>query len=142
MMMALGNPRADAPRTVLISTDRRPESVWSDQLADLLEPRGVGIEWARTGSETISVVEAGRADLAVLSTELPRMDGLAVLRIIRSLDAQLPCVLVARQAPKRLLEQALGLDAYSVLTTPINTRVMETVMARIFRKFFETDLFG
>ena len=75
-----------------------------------------------------------------MALEWPRMDGLAVLRIIRSVDANLPCVLVAPAAPKRLLEQALGLDAYSVLTTPVDTTIMRSVVARIFHKFFQCDL--
>jgi CheY-like chemotaxis protein len=95
---------------------------------------------AYTGRETIGLVERSEIDAAILSVEMPQMDGLNVLRIIRSIDAELPCVMLTADASKRTLQRALELGAYSVVTQPVDPVALWRVMAGLFRRCFEWEL--
>ena len=66
---------------------------------------------------------------------LERPDGLTVLRLIRTIDAGLPCVLVSRQTGRRLLQDALSLAAFSVVRSPVDDRVLADVANRLLERF-------
>ena len=113
---------------------------WADALTEMFEPQGIAVRRTANGPETISVVEREQVAVAVLAVEQPRLDGLSVLRMIRGVNAALPCVLVSPQASRLVMEQALGLGAYSVLETPVDTDIMAQVMREIFLKFYGFEL--
>jgi CheY-like chemotaxis protein len=113
---------------------------WPDALADLFEPQGIAVRRTADGPETISVVRREQVSVAVLAVEQPRLDGLSVLRMIRGVNAALPCVLVSPQASRLVMEQALGLGAYSVLDAPVDAGILAQVMRDIFLKFYELEL--
>ncbi len=143
MMMAPSVGRLDARgRQVLVSQARRAPASWVDGLAAHLRGRGIGVRRAFDGPESIRIVETGAIDLAVLSADLPRMDGLSVLRIIRSINQSLPCVFVAKCPTRRLLEQALALRAFSVLPAPVDTAILTELVERMFRKFYDDEFDG
>jgi len=130
----------DSVRRVLISHPGRDSREWVAGIAGFLEPRRVEVRQVFTGSEAIGLVERGGVDAAILSTELPRMAGWSVLRIIRSLDARLPCVMITDDASKRTLQQALDLRAYSVVTQPVDLAALTQVVVGLFRRYFELEL--
>ena len=129
------------PKRLLISqADRAGEGEWISGLTEYLEPYPIEVRRAYTGQETIGLVEGGRIDAAILATELPRMDGLSVLRIIRSLNAELPCVMLTADASRRILQRALELGAYSVVTLPVDLASLRRVMVGLFRRCFDWEL--
>jgi DNA-binding response OmpR family regulator len=113
---------------------------WVRSLSVYLEPRSVQVERVFTGRDAIGLVERGGIDAAILSSELPAMDGLSVLRIIRSLDSRLPCVMIVGDASKRTLQQALELQAYSVLIRPVDVAALRRVVTGLFRKYLDVEL--
>jgi len=140
-MMALGWGHEESrPRQVLVSQSRRAPAGWVDGLTERLRPRGIEVRRAFDGPQSIRIVETGTIDLAVLSADLPRMDGLSVLRIIRSIDEALPCVFVAAKPTRRLLEQALALHAFTVLSAPVDAATVTDLVERMFCKFYEQGL--
>ncbi len=141
MMMARDvRLRPGWPTEVLISADRIGEHRWADWLRGKLEPNGLAVHRAYSGDEALEVVRAGSLSLAVLGTQAPRSGGLALLRQIRSVDARLPCVLVAGGIDGRYLRKALELKAYSVLTTPVDQDILRDLIAAVFRRFYESEL--
>ncbi len=110
-----------------------------DGLSGWLEPNGIAVHRASSGRQAIEIVERGQAQLAVVGMDLPRMDGLSVLRIIRSIDRQLPCVVVAGQPSGRVFQQALELEAYSVIAEPVDAGLLVELVARIYRKFYDRE---
>ena len=112
---------------------------WAEGLSGWLEPNGIAVHRASSGRQAIEIVERGQAQLAVVGMDLPRMDGLSVLRIIRSIDRQLPCVLVAGQPSGHLFQQALELEAYSVIAEPVDAGLLVELVARIYRKFYDRE---
>ena len=139
-MMAIDTFRPPGRRVLISHGERSVEGDWVGGIAGYLKPRHVNVYRAYTGPEAIGFVERGGIDAAILSTDLPRMDGLSVLRIIRSIDVGLPCVVVTADASKRTLQRALELQAYTVITQPVNLAALTRVMAGLFRKRFQCEL--
>jgi len=125
---------------ILISYGGAESAGWARALVGWLEPCGVGIVHAHTGQRAVEIIESGAVRLAVLSTEVPRPDGLRVLRAVRAFDADFPCLLVAPRATRQLLERALALRAFSVVSQPVQTAVLTDTVARMFRKYLHADL--
>lgn len=143
-----GNVRVycDAPgpfsagRLLISRTAGAAQEGWVGGITSYLAERCIEVERVHTGREAISLVERGGIDAAILSDDLPRMDGLSVLRMIRSVDARLPCVMVAAEASPRTLQQALALRAYSVVTEPVDLAALTRVTAGMFGKRAEWKL--
>jgi CheY-like chemotaxis protein len=51
---------------------------------ELLDARGHEVEWARDGEEALALARTGRFELLLLDLHMPKLDGLAVVRAIRS----------------------------------------------------------
>jgi DNA-binding response OmpR family regulator len=124
----------------MISADRTSEQAWADWLTSRLEPKGVGVYRARNQDEALQIVRRGQVNLAVLDNKFHRTDGLGLLRRIRSIDSVLPCLLVADEVTDRYLDMALRLQAYSVLATPVDEMVLRDLIAAVFRRFYESEL--
>jgi CheY-like chemotaxis protein len=141
MMMVDHHPETPSgPTNLLVSTGqtRRP-CRWVDALATRLQPRGVAVRQADTGRQAIRIVEEGGISLVILDAETPQLDGLSALRIIRSIDRALPCLLVAENPSGYVIRQALALQAYSVVAEPVDEGLLMDVVTRIFRTVYDQD---
>ena len=108
-------------RTVVVVED----NVRSRRLVrDLLELHGFGIIEAESAEEALEAIQDTRPDLVLLDIQLPGMDGVAALRMLRGdpRTADVPAIAVTAYAMRgdeeRLLEE--GFDAY--IAKPIDTR--------------------
>ncbi len=103
----------------------------------------VGRQWiqpykVRNDRELLDVVEAGKVDAAVLddgpSHEVPVMH---MLRLIRKINHRFPVVVVTSRTDRRVLEDALRLAAFSVMTKPLGfealLRQVQRIMTRMNR---------
>ena len=117
-----------------------PEADWVAGITSFLEARSIEVERAHSGRQTIDLVERGGIDAAILSAPRPRADELSLLRIIRSRDAGLPCVVVTTEVCRGTLQQALTLGAYSVVTEPVDLGALTRVTAGMFGKRAEWEL--
>ena len=75
---------------------------------------------ARTGSEALSMISSHCPDLVILDLGLPDMDGLDILRQLRSWSS-LPVVVVSARSHERDKVTALDLGADDYLTKPFGT---------------------
>ncbi len=105
---------------------------WEDGLLAKLQAGVVHVRHAYSGPEVVRVVETETVDLALVA-DAPRLDGLSVLRMIRSLNGSLPCLLVANGPDRRWLEEALALRAESVFSPPIDVELMWRQVERILQ---------
>lgn len=73
-----------------------------------LSHEGYVVETANSGEEGLVMIHDQKPDLIILDVMMPRLDGLEVLRRLRSSDKQLPVLLLtARDTPS---DEALGLQ--------------------------------
>lgn len=92
---------------------------WYDDLDDVFRPVGLELCRAHSGRDAIERVERGGLAGAVLVSDEHEITGLSLLRIIRSIDAVLPCWLVTDAASRQTMETALALRVSSVITRPL-----------------------
>jgi DNA-binding response OmpR family regulator len=127
-------------RRVLISHVGRPGGGWVDEITGFLTPRSVRVERSYTAPQTVGLIERGGIDVAILSDDLPEVRGLRLLDVVRSIDAQLPCVMVVRGSSQHSLHRALELQAYSVLNQPVSIASLRRVLTGLFRSRFDRVL--
>jgi len=106
------------------------EEINRDLLSRRLERRGFKVLVAQDGAEALSILDREFLDLVLLDVMLPGIDGLEVLRTIRSRHtlAELPVVMVSAKDDSQGIVQALSLGANDYITKPVDFPV---VLARI-----------
>jgi DNA-binding response OmpR family regulator len=92
------------------------------------EHRGLEVRCARDGPSGVEAVDRFRPDVIVLDIMLPSMDGVTVLKKLRSDGSRMPVImLTARDAPMDKVH-SLDLGADDYLTKPFH---VEELLARI-----------
>ena len=100
----------------------------------------VGTRWLVTyrierESHLLEVVREGLADAAVLDDESAWPVGaLRMLRMVHRVNPMLPVVIVARSPDRRWLEDALRLEAFSVVNKPLALEELLRQIQRIMRR--------
>jgi CheY-like chemotaxis protein len=103
---------------------------WLGNIDAAFEPTGLVICPAHSGPETIRRIEEGGLSAAVVVEDQRSIDGLSLLRIIRSIDRVLPCWLLTEDTRRTTLETALALHVTSVLTSSIGPGELAATLCR------------
>ncbi len=111
-------------RLLLVEDD----TMIGEAVHDLLRAEHYAVDWARDGATADSALRTQTYDIVLLDLGLPRRDGLAVLRDLRSRKDRTP-VLIAT-ARDAVAERVQGLDAGAddYLLKPYD---MDELLARI-----------
>lgn len=114
------------PMALVLVVEDEPEI--AEILEGYLRREGFRTERASDGRQALNLLRAARPDLVLLDIMLPEMDGLEVLRRIRS-SGHTPVILVTARAEDldKLLGLELGADDY--VTKPFSPR--EVVARRV-----------
>ena len=96
-------------------------------IAAVLAGQGYETIQARTGAEGLSMISSHCPDLVILDLGLPDMDGLDILRQLRSWSS-LPVVVVSARSHERDKVTALDAGADDYLTKPFGT---DELLARV-----------
>ena len=93
-----------------------------------LKTEGFGVDGCRDGQEALEYLDAADYNLVILDIMMPRLDGLSVLRKLRSVGNPVPVLLLT--AKDAVSDRVQGLDAGAddYLTKPY---ALEELMARI-----------
>src|SRR5919106_3628668 len=118
-----------AEARVLVVDD---EPIVRDVLSRYLSREGFEVETAADGQAALEVFEATRPELIVLDLMLPGIDGLEVLRRIRSRNGAAVIMLTARgEEPDRVVGLELGADDY--VTKPFPPRELAARITAVLR---------
>ena len=121
-------PQALQPHySILIADD---DDACRFTLREIFEPRGYRTYLAANGEEAIAIVEDHLVDCVLLDMHMPILSGLEALALLRQFRATLPCILLTADASQRLLQQALSLRAFTVLTKPISRELVTITVRR------------
>ena len=96
-------------------------------ISSVLSANGYEAMQARSGSEALSMISSHCPDLIILDLGLPDMDGLEILRQLRSWSS-LPVVVVSARSHEKDKVTALDLGADDYLTKPFGT---DELLARV-----------
>ncbi len=96
-----------------------------DQLQRFLASKGYAVSTAADGLEALQKVQDERPDVVLLDINLPRMNGLEVLRRVRASDPAVAVIMVSGLSDEATSRRALALGALAYLTKPLSFRALE-----------------
>jgi DNA-binding response OmpR family regulator len=101
-------------------------------LTYLLEIRGYRVVLAEDGESAVRMAEQTRPDLILMDASLPRLDGLAATRRIRSLAAlaRVPIIFLSGHAHPSFRALVLETGGNDYLTKPLELAELESVLER------------
>ncbi|MFQ5414685.1 MAG: hypothetical protein ACE5E6_09535 [Phycisphaerae bacterium] len=127
--------RQDGEREVLVSQRAALDACgWLSDMAGRLRAFDLVVTPARSSRETIERVESGGLAGAVLVGDPVEIDGLSLLRVVRSIDAELPCWLVAAYAGRHTIQTALALRATGVLAQPVDVSALSMALLSVLAR--------
>ena len=102
-------------------------------ISTVLNNNGYEAMQAQTGEEALSMISSHCPDLVILDLGLPDMDGLDILRSLRSWSS-LPVVVVSARSHERDKVAALDLGADDYLTKPFRPTILLMKVRALLRR--------
>jgi DNA-binding NtrC family response regulator len=84
-------------------------------LSILLRKEGYSVRTAHSGAEALQAIEAEPADLVMTDIQMPKMDGIQLLKGIKAIDPTTPVVIMTAYASEQSAIDAVNLGAFSYL---------------------------
>ena len=117
-------------KLLLIEDDENVAEV----LADAFAVDGHETAIAHTGEDGLAYLARERPDVVVLDMRLPTLNGVGVLRQIRSTDSTLPVIIMTGLATPGELAQARRLGVTEIVEKPEVLKRFGDALARIARR--------
>ena len=109
-----------------------------DILVTCLRGEGYGMLGARTSDEGLKLVTVSRPDLVLLDILMPGLNGIEVLKRIRSINPTTKVIMVTGNADLLLAREALELGAVAYVDKPFDLAYLKRVVALALRSETET----
>jgi DNA-binding response OmpR family regulator len=106
----------------------------ADVLADAFAADGHETTITHTGEDGLAYLARDRPDAVVLDVRLPRLNGVAVLRQIRSTDPMLPVIIMTGLATDGELAEIRRLGVTEIVEKPELLKNFGDALARIARR--------
>jgi EAL domain-containing protein (putative c-di-GMP-specific phosphodiesterase class I) len=114
---ALAGAVAAAPASRVLIVDDDPQLPLA--FARILRANGFAVEQASDGSEAAAAIARGGFDVVLSDIDMPRLDGIGLLRAVRLFDAELPVVLITASPAVETAIAALDNGAVRYLVKPV-----------------------
>ncbi len=120
----------ESKRRILVVDD---EQKISEMISDYLQAVDFEVATAGDGRAALSEIESFQPDLVVLDVMMPGLDGLDVIRKIRS-EAQIPVIMLTARASEqdKLIGLELGADDY--ITKPFSMKELAARIRAVLRR--------
>lgn len=133
-------PHADVLTSVLIVDDQE----WTSRSVEsILRPRGFAVLKAYTGRQALELASRAGPDLAIVDFHLPDMDGIDVVRALRTgeiLDPVAPLLMMSGSAVGRAERlEALGAGAWDILRHPLDPGELILRLENLIRAKHDAD---
>ncbi len=111
---------------VIVDDDQRTRRV----LQILVEKLGLESRAFAGAPEALDDLRADSAALVLTDLKMPRMDGLALMRKVRELDAEVPIIMLSAYGTVESAVQAMKLGAVDFLAKPFDVDALEVLIQR------------
>lgn len=103
-------------------------------LGMVLEAEGYKVDTANNGDDALLRVKEGRYDIAFVDIQMPKMDGLELLRYLRGVRPQMPVVMLTAYGTVMRAVEAMKLGAVDFLEKPFDPKVIQLLCQEIFER--------
>jgi len=117
--------------SILIVDD---ESGVRSSLQGILEDEGYAVEAVESAEECLEALESRRYDLLLLDVWLPKMDGLEALSRARTLDPELPVVVISGHGNIETAVKAVRMGAQDFVEKPLSLEKTLLVVKNALRR--------
>jgi len=124
-------------KKIILVVDDEP--AMRNNMTELLESQGFGYAEAGDGDEAISKVKTIYPDLVLLDINLPKKNGLAVLKEIQTFQPKLPVIIFTAYGTSERAIEAMKSGAFDYLEKPFE---LDEFIITIQRAFEYSDLVG
>lgn len=107
--------------TVLIVDD---EKNYPPVLSAVLEEEGFETLTANSGSAALEILAGADVDLVLTDMKMPKMDGIELLKRIKTVDPDLPVIMMTAHGTVEKAVEAMQLGAYTYLLKPFDNERM------------------
>ena len=109
-------------KRVLVADDD-PATV--ELLQEFLRGKGYEVLTASDGIEALQTVKEKRPHLILLDIQMPKMDGLEVLRRLRAIDQEVGVIVITAVNEEETGRQAMALGAFDYIVKPLDLPYLE-----------------
>lgn len=103
-------------------------------LAEYLSEQGYQVVTAHGGIEALAKLDLEKPQVILLDVRMPGMDGVEVLRRIRSFDKQVGILMISANDDVELAKQTIGMGAFDYTLKPVDfaylSRAVDKMMAQ------------
>jgi len=103
--------------------------LWADDEIDLLKPhilflneKGYEIDTATNGSDALDIFKTKDFDIVFLDENMPGLTGLETLSKLKSINPDIPVVMITKSEEEHLMEDAIGFKIDDYLIKPVNPK--------------------
>ncbi len=107
----------------VLVVDDEPEAV--ELLTEFLSSKGYEVLTATSGEEALRRVKEERPHLVLLDIQMPKMNGLEVLRRIREIDPEMGVIMATGVNEEDVGRKALELGAFDYIVKPLDMKYLE-----------------
>jgi YesN/AraC family two-component response regulator len=118
----------NSDKTILIVED---DSESNDNLAYLLKSKFAEVISAYDGIEGWKIYSERMPDIILTDIEMPKMDGLELIRRIRADNAEIPIIVLSSYSHQHYLLDAIPLKLEEYLLKPITMNKLETLLQKL-----------
>lgn len=118
-----------------------PDILWVDDQIDqlrshiiFLEKKGFNIEPVTNGEDAIAMIKDQIFDIVFLDEQMPGMDGIETLEQLKSINPQLPVVMITKSEEESIMEDAIGGKISDYLIKPVNPNQILLTTKRILER--------
>ena len=122
---------AESENHILVVDDERNIR---NNLGMVLEAEGYKVDKCADGDDAILRVKQGRYDIAFVDIQMPRMDGLELLRYLRGLRPKMPVVILTAYGTVHRAVEAMKLGAIDFLEKPFDPKVIQLLCKEILER--------
>jgi DNA-binding NtrC family response regulator len=118
---------ADSTRRLLIVDD---EPLILEVLSEHFSPEYV-VDTALNGADALGAILRARPDVVMLDINMPRMNGVEVLKDIKQIDDSIAVIMVTANEQVSLAAEALRLGAFGYVPKPFDFRYLDHMVATL-----------
>jgi DNA-binding NtrC family response regulator len=132
----------------------RADWAWPMALRDIFQPRGVNLMVVDGINQFVNVLRHRRIQATIVDTDAVgssrqgggpfglAQGGLWTLKIIRIEYPQIPCIVLTSEPTETMLEEALELEAFSVIPKPFDMEILKDQLNRLFVRKYSSHIFS